>query len=280
MANPDPMRPDLVLIAGTGSLPLQLVLALEARGEPYLVAEIDGFPVELDRPTERFRVERLALFIDRLQDLGIRRVVFAGAVRRPHLDPSLFDPFTAAMVPRLLRAMQSGDDATLREVIAIFEEAGFEVVGADRIAPDLVPGEGVLGRYDPTDADRADVERAEAIVAALGFVDVGQGAVVAQGLCLAVEALPGTDAMLAEAARHGGLRPDPHGSGGVMLKAVKPGQDRRIDLPTLGMQTLRMAHQAGLNGIAFQAGGVLLLDRAEMVAQADQWGMFLWSKAL
>jgi len=270
----------LAIIAGTGSLPLQLVLALEARGELYLLAEIDGFPIEVDRQRERFRVERLALFIDRLHDLGIMRVVFAGAVRRPRLDPALFDPFTAAMVPRLVAAMQAGDEATLREVIAIFEECGFEVVGADAIAPDLVPGPGVLGRYEPGDADRADVARAEAIVAALGSVDVGQGAVVAQGLCLAVEALPGTDAMLAEAARHAHLRPDPDGAGGVLLKAVKPGQDRRVDLPTLGLETLRMARAAGLAGIAFQAGGVLLLDRAEMVAEADECGMFLWSKAL
>jgi len=270
----------LAIIAGTGSLPLQLVLALEARGELYLLAEIDGFPIEVDRQRERFRVERLALFIDRLHDLGIMRVVFAGAVRRPRLDPALFDPFTAAMVPRLVAAMQAGDDATLREVIAIFEECGFEVVGADAIAPDLVPGPGVLGRYEPGDADRADVARAEAIVAALGSVDVGQGAVVAQGLCLAVEALPGTDAMLAEAARHAHLRPDPDGAGGVLLKAVKPGQDRRVDLPTLGLETLRMARAAGLAGIAFQAGGVLLLGRAEMVAEADECGMFLWSKAL
>ena len=275
-----PPAATLAIIAGTGSLPLQLVLALEARGEAYLLAEIDGFPVAVDRQRERFRVERLALFIDRLHDLGITRVVFAGAVRRPRLDPSLFDPFTAAMVPRLVAAMQAGDDATLREVIAIFEENDFQVVGADAIAPDLVPGPGILGRYEPTEADRADVARAEVIVAALGGVDVGQGAVVAQGLCLAVEALAGTDAMLEEAARHAHLRPDPDGAGGVLLKAVKPGQDRRIDLPALGIGTIRMARAAGLAGIAFQAGGVLLLDRAEMVAEADECGMFLWSKVL
>ncbi len=270
----------LAIIAGTGRLPMLLVAALEKAGRPYLLAEIDGFPVTADRPKERFRIERLALFIDRLHDLGITDVVFAGAVSRPRLDPALFDPFTAALVPRLVAAMQAGDDATLREVIAIFEEDGFAVVGADVIAPDLVPGPGILGRIDPTEADEADVQRAAMIVAALGSVDVGQGAVVAQGLCLAVEALPGTDAMLAEAARHAHLRPDPEGAGGVIYKAVKPGQDRRIDLPALGPDTLRLAHAAGLAGIAFEAGGVMLLDREEMVALADSLGLFLWARGL
>ena len=274
------MTATLAIIAGTGRLPLQLVLALEAQGKPYLLAEIDGFPVAVDRPRERFRVERLALFIDRLHDLGVTQVVFAGAVSRPRLDPALFDPFTAALVPRLIAAMQAGDDATLRAVIEIFEEDGFTVLGADSIAPDLVPGPGILGRITPSQADMADVARAAEIANALGAVDVGQGAVVAQGLCLAVEALAGTDAMLAEAARHTALKPNPNGAGGVMYKAVKPGQDRRIDLPTLGPETLRCARAAGLAGIAFDAGGVLLLDRAEMVALADEMGMFLWSRAV
>ena len=270
----------LAIIAGTGRLPMQLVAALEAQGKPYLLTEIDGFPVEADRPREKFRLERLALFIDRLHDLGISHVVFAGAVSRPRLDPALFDPFTAAMVPRLVSAMQSGDDATLREVIAIFEEDGFVVVGADIIAPALVPGAGLLGKIQPSAADEADVARAVQIVAALGAVDVGQGAVVAQGLCLAVEALPGTSAMLAEAGRFAHMKPNPHGTGGAMYKAVKPGQDRRIDLPALGPETVRAARAAGLAGIAFEAGGVLLIDRAEMVGLADDYGMFLWSRGL
>lgn len=274
------MTATLAIVAGTGRLPMQLVLALEAQGKPYLLTEIDGFPVEADRPREKFRIERLALFIDRLHDLGITHVVFAGAVSRPHLDPALFDPFTAAMVPRLVSAMQSGDDATLREVIAIFEEDGFTVVGADTIAPALVPAAGFLGKFEPTAADKADVNRAVAIVRALGAVDVGQGAVVVQGLCLAVEALPGTDAMLAEAARFAQMKPNPHGAGGVMYKAVKPGQDRRIDLPTLGPETIRQARAAGLAGVAFEAGGILLIDRDEMVGLADDYGMFLWSRDL
>ncbi|MGB8813211.1 MAG: UDP-2,3-diacylglucosamine diphosphatase LpxI [Paracoccaceae bacterium] len=264
----------LALIAGAGGLPAALVAALPTRP---LVAALDGFAPDGLTPDQSFRVERLMPFLRGLQDSGITRVVFAGAVQRPRLDPALFDAQNAQMVPRLAAAMQAGDDATLREVIAIFEDEGFAIVGVQDIAPDLVPGPGILCGT-PSDADARDTTRAAAIVAALGAVDVGQGAVVAQGLCLAVESLPGTDAMLAWVAQTA-RRPNPAGAKGVFYKAPKPGQDRRIDLPALGVHTVTLAAAAGLAGIAWQAGGVILLNPTEMRAMAEQHGLFLWSRA-
>jgi DUF1009 family protein len=108
------------------------------------------------------------------------------------------------------------------------------------------------------------------VVRALGSVDVGQGCIVQQGIVLAAEAIEGTDQMLARA---GALaRPGP---GGVLVKLVKPGQDRRADLPTIGPRTLIAAHEAGLRGVAFEAGGTLLTDRAACIAEADRLGLFL-----
>ncbi len=115
-------------------------------------------------------------------------------------------------------------------------------------------------------------------MAGLGHLDIGQGAVVAQGLCLAVETLPGTEAMLDFVAAHPNLRPNPDGAQGVFYKAPKPGQDRRIDLPTLGPDSVAQAMRAGLAGIAWQAGGVIVLDRAETVAAAREAGLFLWAR--
>lgn len=263
------------LIAGRGALPAVLVAAMSPAP---IVCALDGFAPVGIAVDQVFRVERLALFLRWLEDQGIRRVVFAGAVQRPRLDPSLFDPHTAQMVPRLMAAMQAGDDATLRAVVGIFEEAGFEVAGVADIAPALVPGPGLLAGQT-TDIDESDATRAVAIVAALGGVDVGQGAVVQQGLCLAVEALPGTDAML-DMVRvlPAGLRPDAARGKGVFYKAPKPTQDMRIDLPTLGVETVQRAAAAGLAGIAWQAGGVICLDLSAMIAAADAAGVFLWSR--
>jgi UDP-2,3-diacylglucosamine hydrolase len=266
----------VAIICGQGRLPVLLAEALEAGGEAPLLATMHGFAIEGvgDRPVMRFRVERLAPFLDGLHEAGVTRVVFAGGLPRPRLEPELFDARSAQLVPRLVTAMQDGDDATLRAVVALFEEHDLTVVGADDVAPQLVPEAGVLGRIRPGEGDARDAARAATIVAALGAVDVGQGAVVAGGLCLAVEALPGTDAMLAQVAALSDRPP-----GGLLYKAPKPGQDWRVDLPALGPDTVARAARAGLAGIAFEAGGVLLLDRAATVAAADAAGLFLWSRA-
>ncbi|MCO8144428.1 UDP-2,3-diacylglucosamine diphosphatase LpxI [Rhodovulum tesquicola] len=267
------------LIAGRGALPAHLARALAASGKPFLIAEVEGFAMENPGglPVTRFALERLALLFDHLHENGVTRVVMAGAVTRPRLDPERIDPRTAQLLPRIVPALAQGDDATLRAVIALFEEEGFAVLGAEAVAPDLLPPPGVLTRAQPSPADERDAARAAQIVAALGAADVGQGAVVAQGLCLAVEALPGTDAMLAWVAEvAGACRPDPKGAMGVVCKAPKPGQDRRVDLPAIGPATVEAAARAGLAGIVVEAGGVLLLDPAETVARADRAGLFLW----
>ncbi|MGL4278886.1 MAG: LpxI family protein [Albidovulum sp.] len=267
------------IIAGQGGLPVHLVSALKAAGTPYVVGSLDGFPPDLpDEKPITFRIERLVPFLDHLVAQGVTRVVFAGAIRRPRIEPELFDPQTAALVPRIVGAMQTGDDAVLRAVAAIFEDWDMKVVGAEEIAPDLVPGPGVLCGA-PSDADRHDAARAAEIVKALGPLDIGQGAVVAQGLCLAIETLPGTDAMLGfVAASCGGLRANPKGAKGVVYKAPKPGQDRRFDLPTLGVETVRGAAKAGLAGIVWEAGGAILLDRKAAEAEAEASGLFLWAR--
>ena len=266
-----------VVIAGQGSLAAVVVAALRDGGAEPRVFALEGFAPD-GIAAEPFRLERLVPLLDRLVAEGVERVVFAGAVRRPRLDPELFDQRTAALLPRILNAMQSGDDGALREVIAIFEDWGLIVVGVQDLLPDLVPGAGVLAG-DPTDVDRRDADRAAEILAALGPLDLGQGAVVAGGLCVAVETLPGTDAMLDFVARHRAGAAGPGGAGGVFYKAPKPGQDRRIDLPTLGPATIEAAARAGLSGIAWEAGGVILLDRAAAVAAAKGSGLFLWARA-
>lgn len=260
------------IIAGEGGL--APAIAAHLPGAP--VYALEGFAPPI--PAESFRLERLVPFLDHLLDQGVTRVVFAGAVRRPALDPEQFDPRTAQLVPRILGAMQSGDDAALRTVLDIFEESGITVSGIEEIAPDLIPAAGHL-TGEPSTSDEQDAARASEIVAALGPLDLGQGCVVAQGLCITIETLPGTAAMLDFAAQHRSLRANPKGGRGVFYKAPKPGQDRRIDLPTIGPDTVDQAAHAGLAGIAWAAGSVILLDRDEAIRRADRAGLFLWSRS-
>lgn len=269
----------IALISGRGRLPHLLAERLQAEGQSLVLAELEGFE-SLSAARDdvlRFRLERLVPFLDKLQDLGVTQAVFAGGVHRPRLDPALIDPATMQLLPRIMKAMASGDDGTLREVISLMGEWGVEVVGAQDICPDLVAAPAILGDESPKASDKQDAARGFEILRLMGAADLGQGCAVAQGQCLAVEALPGTDAMLAHLAA---LRADGVAlpKGGVFCKAPKPEQDRRIDLPALGPNTLEAVHRAGLRGIAFEAGGVLLIDRAEMVARANKLGLFLWAR--
>lgn len=263
------------IIAGSGLLPSALVAAASTR--PFIAA-LEGYNPSGITPDLSFRIERLYPFFAALHDAGVTEVCFAGAVQRPRLDPALFDPLTAGIVPRLMASLAQGDDATLREVIALFEEEGFQIIAAHQIAPSLVPGEGLLaGQLGPSAI--TDAARAALITEALGRVDVGQGCVVQQGICLAAETIAGTDAMLAQvAALPAHLRADPKRGAGLLYKAPKPLQDRRIDLPALGPQTVENAIKAGLGGIAWEAGSVICLDQPAMRAAADAAGIFLWAR--
>ena len=262
----------LALIAGAGALPAALVEALPER--PF-IASPEGFAPEGLAVDLSFRLERLVPFFAELHRQGIDRVCFAGAVQRPRLDPSLFDPATAQLVPRLLAAMAQGDDATLREFAALFEEEGLAVLAAHEIAPALVPQEGLIAGEMSTQ-DRQDATRAAVITQALGPVDVGQGCVVAGGICLAVEAIGGTDFMLSQvAALPAHLRPS---AKGLLYKAPKAGQDLRFDMPTLGPNSVLAAAEAGLGGIVWAAGGVLCLDLPRMKELAEEKGLFLCAR--
>lgn len=205
-----------------------------------------------------------------LRKHGCSDLVLVGPVRRPSVFDVRPDAEGARIMARIGRAAFAGDDGLLAAVVRVLGEEGFRVLGAHEVLTEAVGPKGVLGRVAPDAAALADIGRGASVVRALGTADVGQGCVVQQGIVLAVEAIEGTDAMLARAA--GLARPGP---GGVLVKMVKPGQDRRADLPTIGPATLRAAAAAGLRGVAFEAGGTLLTDRQGCIAEADAAGLFL-----
>ena len=271
----------LAIVAGSGVLPRLIAEDRAARGAPYVVVAFDG--VDLDwtdgHPVVAAAFEKPGRVFSDLRARGCGTITLAGGMRRPELNPMRFDLKMMRLAPKIMGGLKAGDDSTLRMVTGILEGEGLTLRAPHEILEDLLAPEGVLTTTRPDAAAGADADRAEAIVAALGAVDVGQGAVVAQGICLAVETIQGTDAMLAAvAATPAGLRPDPANGAGILFKAPKPGQDWRVDLPSLGPATIAAASAAGLAGIAFRAGGVLLLGRDETIAAADAAGLFLWGR--
>ncbi|MCO6419065.1 UDP-2,3-diacylglucosamine diphosphatase LpxI [Siccirubricoccus sp. KC 17139] len=263
----------LGIVAGSGEVPLRVACAAQAAGRPVFAALLDGFADPADWagiPHIRERVGAAGAILAAFRARGIRQLVLSGGVQRPSLLSLRPDAAGARLLARIGRAYFQGDDGLLRAVARALEAEGFEVVAAHAVMADLIPSAGQLGAVAPDAQARADIARAIAVVRALGAVDVGQGAVVQQGLVLGVEAIEGTDALLARCA---GLRRE--GPGGVLVKLVKPGQDRRLDLPTIGPSTIAGAKAAGLAGIAIEAGGSILVDRPATLAAADAAGIFL-----
>ena len=255
----------LALIAGQGALPK--LIAPKAK----LIAALAGNPPDL-RPDLTFRLEHLGTFLKTLADKGATEVCFAGAVRRPAFDPSQIDSATLPLVAQLQATFAQGDDAALKTVLHIFETAGFTIRAPHELAPELLPTAGVLSKAQPDEIAVANAGRAARVLAALGPADVGQGCAVHKGQIIAVEAAFGTEWMLASLAS----RPD--GKGGLFYKAPKPQQDRRVDMPTIGPDTITAVANAGLQGITIEAGGVIVLDRAETITRANHHGLFLWVK--
>jgi DUF1009 family protein len=260
----------LALIAGQGALPAHLVAASETRP---LIACLERFPPDTVTPDLTFRIEQLGSFLQTLKDKGVRDVCFAGSLERVPLDATEIDAATLPLVPRMMQALQSGDDAALRTVLTFFEEAGLTIRAAHEIAPDLLPEEGTLTDIAPDEVAQGDAARAKGILETMGSADIGQACVVHKGQALAIEALYGTAWMLES------LKNRPDGIGGVLMKAPKPDQDLRIDLPAIGPQTIMQASAAGLSGIVLQQGGVMILERTKTIADANAARLFLWVQA-
>lgn len=267
------MTSPLGIIAGGGPLPGRVAAAASAAGRPVFVAALEGYaePAVIGGfPHAMCRLGAAGRIMAALRAHGCTDLVLAGPVQRPSLLDLRPDAEGARLLARIGRAAFAGDDGFLAAIVRVLGEEGFRVLGAHEVLREALGPRGLLTKAAPDAAAMADIARGVAVLRALGAADVGQACVVQQGIVLAVEAVEGTDAMLARA---GGLaRPGP---GGVLVKLVKPGQDRRADLPTIGPDTIRHAGEAGVQGVAFEANGTILLDREASIAAAGAGGLFL-----
>jgi len=260
----------LALIAGGGGLPRRVAQSQAVRP---LVCGYEAVALEGLKADLTFRLETLGSLLKELQKQGVTEVCFCGAVARPSFDPSKLDAQTLPLVPLFQKALAAGDDGALRVLIDIFERAGLKVTAAHELAPDLLAKPGVFGTHEPDLQMTKDAARAAQVVATLAPLDVGQCCVVGRGQVYGIEAIGGTDHLLAS------LPPQVKSVRAVLFKGPKPDQSRLIDLPTIGPETLRAAHAAGLVGIAVAAGEVMVLEPERCAALADDLGLVLWAQA-
>ncbi|MBA3812526.1 MAG: UDP-2,3-diacylglucosamine diphosphatase LpxI [Caulobacteraceae bacterium] len=272
----------LGLIAGAGALPVSLASHCRSAGRPLFVVRLKGFaPAELAGfDGADVGLAELGKGLDELEKAGCEAVCFAGGVARPHLPSLVPDLRGLAALPGAIVAARRGDDALLSFLVREFEKEGFAVEGAHEVMAELVLPVGILGRHGPGAEHALDIARGLDVARAMGALDVGQGAVCCDGLILAIEAQEGTDAMLRRVADlPGAIRGAAGDRRGVFVKASKPGQEMRVDLPTIGSTTMRHAADAGLAGVVGEAGRVLVVDRPAVIRLADELGLFVLGAA-
>ena len=268
----------LGLIAGGGSLPVEIAEHCQRSGRPLFVIRLKGFAGGGLEPYAGAEVglAELGKCFKALKRAGCQAICLAGNVARPDFAALMPDLRGLAALPAAIAAAAKGDDALLRFLVGEFEKEGFAVEGAHEVMDDLGVAAGLLGRVAPGPEHAADIAQAMEVARAIGRLDAGQAAVVCRGLVLALEAAEGTDAMLARVAElPEAVRGRPGAALGVLAKAPKPAQETRVDLPTIGPATVEAVARAGLAGIVGEAGGLLVLDRDAVIALADDLGIFI-----
>jgi len=263
----------LAILAGGGTLPKSVAEGCVRDGIPFLIVNLGGAAeswIEAYRPLN-VSLGQVGLMLETMKAEGCDTVTMAGPLARPQLSKIRFDWQGAKLLPRVAKLFRQGDDALLSGIAGLFEEQGFRVIGPEVMLREAVATAGDLTAIRPTATDHDDIAKGREILSALGPHDVGQAVVVADGVCLAVEAAEGTARMLERVAALRGSE----ASSGVLIKLPKPEQDRRIDLPTIGPDTATSVARAGLKGIAVEAESGFILEREETIRRCNEANLFL-----
>lgn len=266
------------LIAGGGELPFAVIEGCRAAGHDVYVIALAGTHVDLPPDVEflTFDMAKLGRITKTFKKMDCTHICFAGNVERPDFTSLKPDFKGLRRLPGVISAARHGDDALLSYLLSSFESDGFKIIAPqDLCAHVLMPG-GHLGSVEMASVHRHDSEKACRIARQIGALDIGQGAVVCEGLVLAVEAQEGTDNMLRRIATlPESIRGTPAARRGVLAKMVKPGQETRVDLPTIGLKTIELADAAGLAGIVTEGGRSFVFSKAQLTLKADAAGIFI-----
>lgn len=269
----------VAIICGGGSFPFTVADALIRQGRRAILFALHPFADA--KAVERYphywwRFGQLGYLVRTARNEGCRDVIFIGTVVRPAIREIRLDWMTLRLMPRIIRQFYGGDDHLISGIARIVEDQGFRLMGAHEVAPEILMPEGPFGTRRPSPRDEADIARGVEVLHATGPFDIGQAAVVAGNHVLALEAAEGTDQMLEriiELRKSGRIRAS-EGTG-VLVKAPKPNQDRRFDLPSIGPRTVEGVKRAGLAGIAVRARETIVAEPERIVEIADRSGIFV-----
>lgn len=269
----------LGIVAGRGPIPLAVAEAAREEGRAVFIV---GIPGETEKeiecfPHEWIKLGALGRTVRAFKSAGCEELVMIGPLTRPELSSLKLDWGGVKFLSRFVKLMRQGDDGLLRGFVDFFEkDHGFRVIPAEQVLKGLAAPPGCWTVKRPDEQAERDIVRGRDLLNTIGRFDMGQGTVICRGIVLAIEGPEGTDAMLTRVA---GLPPSlraAEGSrAGVLVKLPKPDQDRRVDLPTIGVTTVENAARAELAGIAVETSGALVVEFEKLIARANELGLFV-----
>lgn len=263
----------LAIISGDGYLPRHVYDACKKKKidcEVIAIEEEADKDIFSDVQHHSFPVYKISKIIKKMKELGVTHVTLAGKVKRAEITRLLLDIKGAKLFAKIIKAGLA-DNSILQTILKFLEGEGFSIVAPEKIANEIILPKGALGKVKPNKTALDDIKKGVKILKGVASFDVGQALVIQNGLVLGVEAAEGTDELLK---RCGEIKQD--GEGPILIKILKPFQDKRVDLPCIGKTTIEKAHKYGIAGIVCEAGQTLLLEQEEALALANKHKIFIY----
>jgi DUF1009 family protein len=262
----------LGIIAGGGNLPKKVIQVCRQINRPHFIVAFEGMTdadTVAGSPHEFRGLGEIEATLNKLKEEGCTEVTFVGRIERPSFSNLKMDKRAASLMAKAaLRGF--GDNAVLSLILEEIEKDGFKVVGAQDLLTDILAPAGVLGSCQPDDIALRDIKRGQEILRQMAPADVGQSVIVQQEMVLGIEAIEGTDALIERC-----VASKREGPAAILVKMRKTNQETRVDLPTIGLETIKKLHQAGFRGLAIEAQGTIILNRTELIDYANQHGIFV-----
>ena len=264
--------PKLAIIAGNGSIPFYLIEECKKIGREYCLIIIEGHGKELSvkyNPDYIVSLAKMGRAVKYVKNIGIKHILMVGGVKRPSLKNIIPDLWTAKFLTTISSKVR-GDNSVLSKLTKALEKEGFIIVAPEEVLPNLICPKGTLGKVKPNQQNNEDISTGYRIAKIIGANDIGQSIIIENGLVIAVEAAEGTDRMIKRS-----LNLKKEKKAGVLIKVIKPMQDKRIDRPVIGIDTIKAVKKAGLDGIALESNEILILNYSDVILYADEEGLFV-----
>lgn len=220
-------------------------------------------------------IGQLGKAISILKKHGCKKIIFAGKVTTPNFSKTKFDFKAIYYLPKIIKGIKKGDASIIKVVIKIFKREGFKIISSTFFNPELLLKKGNYTKIKPDSLSKKDALKGKSIIADLNRLDVGQGVVVRNNHLITIEGPKGTDVMLRRAGVLLKRFPYRNKRQGILLKFPKRNQDLRIDLPTIGIKTIKKCVKIGLKGIVVKANQNIFLDRSKCINLANKNRMFI-----